>query len=252
MKIIISPAKKMVKTDSFLPRSQPVFLNKAEELIAFLRERDFEQLSEIWQASPAITREGQRQLADFNSAKATVPAIATYSGIQYQYMAADLFTERALDYSQQHLRILSGLYGVLRPFDAVCPYRLELKNKMIGFRDYSLYHFWGSLIHDELFKDDQVVINLASKEYARVVKPYLKSDERMITIDFLEKRAQGYKTIGTHAKMSRGEMTRFICENQIKTPEELQAFSDFSYKFDVSVSDDNTYVFKTDFDFKRK
>ncbi|EEX23358.1 LOW QUALITY PROTEIN: hypothetical protein HMPREF0974_01406, partial [Lactobacillus jensenii 115-3-CHN] len=151
----------------------------------------------------------------------------------------------------KNLRILSGLYGVLRPFDAVSPYRLELKNKLIGFKDYSLYHFWDSLIHDKLFEDDDTVVNLASKEYARAVIPYLHEGEKFITVDFLEKRKDQWKMIGTHAKMSRGEMVRWIGENQIKTPEELQAFSDFGYKFDELTSSADKYIFKTQYDFKR-
>lgn len=107
------------------------------------------------------------------------------------------------------------------------------------------------MIHDKLFEDDDTVINLASKEYAKAVTPYLHEGERFITIDFLEKRKDQWKMIGTHAKMSRGEMVRWISENQIKTPEELQAFNDFDYKFDELTSSADKYIFKTQYDFKR-
>lgn len=252
MKTIISPAKKMiVNQESFLAKTRPDFLEQAEILADFLKNQEAGRLKQIWEASDKIVQEGIMQLKNMDLEKAQTPAIISYGGIQYQYMALDLFTEPALIYIQKNLRILSGLYGVLRPFDAVSPYRLELKNKLVGFKDYSLYHFWDSLIHDKLFEDDDTVINLASKEYAKAVTPYLHEGERFITIDFLEKRKDQWKMIGTHAKMSRGEMVRWISENQIKTPEELQAFNDFDYKFDELTSSADKYIFKTQYDFKR-
>lgn len=252
MKTIISPAKKMiVNQESFLAKTRPDFLEQAEILADFLKNQEAGRLKQIWEASDKIVQEGIMQLKNMDLEKAQTPAIISYGGIQYQYMAPDLFTEPALIYIQKNLRILSGLYGVLRPFDAVSPYRLELKNKLVGFKDYSLYHFWDSLIHDKLFEDDDTVINLASKEYAKAVIPYLHEGERFITIDFLEKRKDQWKMIGTHAKMSRGEMVRWISENQIKTPEELQAFNDFDYKFDELTSSADKYIFKTQYDFKR-
>lgn len=152
------------------------------------------------------------------------PAILAFSGIQYQYMAPDIFTQPALDYIQKNLRILSGFYGMLRPFDGVCPYRLELNTKMIGFRDYSLYHFWCDDIANSLFKEDDIVINLASKQYMRLIKPYLNEKRRMITIDFQELKNGEWKTVGVHAKMARGEMVRFMAENQIKIPQICEIF----------------------------
>lgn len=122
---------------------------------------------------------------------------------------------------------------------------------MVGFRDYSLYHFWDEDIANSLFKEDQVVINLASKQYMRLVKPYLNSARRMITVDFQELKNDKWKTVGVHAKMARGEMVRFMAEKQIKNPADLRDFHDFDFQFVPEVSSDDHYIFRTDFDFTR-
>lgn len=253
MQIIISPAKKMlVDRDSFNVETMPKFLDKTRELEKYLKSRTQAELKKLWKASDKITTEGVKQLEKMDLNNNLTPALVAYHGIQYQYMAADLFTQEALDFAQEHLKILSGFYGILRPFDGVTPYRLEMNAKMTGFRDYSLYHFWESRIADTLFKEDNLVINLASKEYSRSVRPYITDERQMIDIDFLEEKNGKWKTIGTHAKMARGEMTRFICENQIKNPADLQDFHDFDFEFDLKNSTKNNYIFRTNFDFRRR
>lgn len=252
MKIIIAPAKKMKRNlDAFPVQTKPEFLAQAKILANFLKTRSSAQLKELWQASDRVMQQAEKQLAEMNLNERLTPAIVAFSGIQYQYMAPDLFTQPALDYIQNNLRILSGFYGSLRPFDGVCPYRLEMKTKMVGFKDYSLYHFWQQKIADSLFKDDNLVINLASKEYSRAVSPYLTAKRKMITVDFQEEKNGKWRTVATHAKMARGEMVRFIAEKQIKTPAQLQEFHDFDFQFSANDSTDDHYIFRTDFDFKR-
>ena len=254
MKIIISPAMKMkVDTNAFAAKSQPQFLTQAKELSDFLKKCSFTRLKSIWGGSDRTTEEGQKQLAalDITEVEGLTPAIISYSGIQYQYMAPDLFTAEALAYLQKNARILSGLYGVLRPFDGVWPYRLEMKNKVLGFREPNLYKYWGETLADNLFDKNDVVINLASKEYSKNIAPYLSDKRQMITIDFQEQKNGQWKTVGVHAKMARGEMVRFISENELKQPEELQQFDDFGFQFVAEESTASRYVFRTDFDFKR-
>lgn len=254
MKIIISPAMKMkVDTNAFAAKSQPQFLTQAKELSDFFKKCSFTQLKAIWGGSDRTTEEGQKQLAalDITEVEGLTPAIISYSGIQYQYMAPDLFTAEALAYLQKNVRILSGLYGVLRPFDGVWPYRLEMKNKVLGFREPNLYKYWGETLADNLFDKNDVVINLASKEYSKNIAPYLSDKRQMITIDFQEQKNGQWKTVGVHAKMARGEMVRFISENKLKQPEELQQFDDFGFQFVAEESTASRYVFRTDFDFKR-
>ena len=128
MKIIIAPAKKMkIDQDTFLVRSRPVYLDKAQELLDFLKTRNFEQLKSLWKANDNIVRTNQNNLLVSDLDKKLTPAILAFSGIQYQYLAGDVLPQEGLDYLQDHLRILSGFYGILKPFDGVIPYRLELK-----------------------------------------------------------------------------------------------------------------------------
>ena len=253
MKIIIAPAKIMkIDRDSFPIQSKPQFLDKTRILERFLKSRSNEQLKDLWHASENVTKQSILQLENMNLDERSTPAILAFSGIQYQYMAPDLFTQPALDYIQKNLRILSGFYGMLRPFDGVCPYRLELNTKMVGFRDYSLYHFWGSDIAENLFQEDNIVIDLASKQYTRLVKPYLSQGRQLITVDFQELKNDKWKTVGVHAKMARGEMVRYIAEKQIKNPTDLQDFNDFEFQFEPDVSTKDHYVFRTEFDFTRR
>lgn len=253
MKIIIAPAKIMkIDRDSFPIQSKPQFLDKTRILERFLKSRSNEQLKDLWHASENVTKQSILQLENMNLDERLTPAILAFSGIQYQYMAPDLFTQPALDYIQKNLRILSGFYGMLRPFDGVCPYRLELNTKMVGFRDYSLYHFWGSDIAENLFQEDNIVIDLASKQYTRLVKPYLSQGRQLITVDFQELKNDKWKTVGVHAKMARGEMVRYIAEKQIKNPTDLQDFNDFEFQFEPDVSTKDHYAFRTEFDFTRR
>ena len=253
MKVIIAPAKIMkIDRDSFPIQSKPQFLDKTRILERFLKSRSNEQIKDLWHASENVTKQSILQLENMNLDERLTPAILAFSGIQYQYMAPDLFTQPALDYIQKNLRILSGFYGMLRPFDGVCPYRLELNTKMVGFRDYSLYHFWGSDIAENLFQEDNIVIDLASKQYTRLVKPYLSQGRQLITVDFQELKNGKWKTVGVHAKMARGEMVRYIAEKQIKNPTDLQDFNDFEFQFEPDVSTKDHYVFRTEFDFTRR
>lgn len=241
-----------IDRDSFPIQSKPQFLDKTRILERFLKSRSNEQLKDLWHASENVTKQSILQLENMNLDERLTPAILAFSGIQYQYMAPDLFTQPALDYIQKNLRILSGFYGMLRPFDGVCPYRLELNTKMVGFRDYSLYHFWGSDIAENLFQEDNIVIDLASKQYTRLVKPYLSQGRQLITVDFQELKNGKWKTVGVHAKMARGEMVRYIAEKQIKNPTDLQDFNDFEFQFEPDVSTKDHYVFRTESDFTRR
>ncbi len=255
MKIIISPAMKMkIDSDSFAAKSVPCFLKQAQELATFLKQCDFDQLQKIWQSSSQTTKQGQSQIKQLDLAPKTnlTPAIMSYSGIQYQYMAPDLFSAPALAYLQDNVRIISGLYGVLRPFDGVWPYRLEMKNKVWGFKEPNLYDYWGSSIADWLFAEDDGLINLASKEYSKNISPYLTAKRRMITVDFQEKKQDKWQTVGVHAKMARGEMVRFASEQQLSKPEDLQHFNDFGFEFVPAASTQSNYLFRTEFAFKKR
>ena len=186
MQIIISPAKKMqTDTDSFDCQGLPVFIRQAEQLVQKLQSMTPDQLRALWKCNDQILQQNIQRLEQMNLRNGLTPAILAYDGIQYQYMAPGVFTDAELIYIQKHLRILSGLYGVLRPFDGVTPYRLEMQAKLQVNGQKDLYAYWGRQIADQLSAESSCILNLASKEYSRCVSRYLK-DTMMITCIFAQ------------------------------------------------------------------
>ena len=244
MRIIISPAKKMnVDMDSFPYRDLPVFLTNTEELCRKLQSMSYEELKKLWKCNDQIADLNVKRLRNMDLHKDLTPAVLAYEGIQYQYMAPGVFTEQEYSYVQDHLRILSGFYGILRPFDGVTPYRLEMQAKLkIGeYKD--LYAYWGNRLAETLFGETNCIINLASKEYSICVSKYLPYSVRFITCVFGEEKNGKIIEKGTMCKMARGEMVRFMAQNQINTPEQIWMFDRLNYRFDETRSDENTYIF---------
>lgn len=244
MKIIISPAKKMTNdSDTLSALSQPIFAADAAHLAETLRAMDAKALQKLWQCSDKLTAENLDRLAVFDPAKAQTPALLAYEGLQYQHLAAMVLDRDALAYLQEHLRILSGMYGVLRPFDAVMPYRLEMQAKLScdGARD--LYAYWGGRLYDALDARDGIILNLASEEYARAIRPYCGPNDRMITVRFGEISDGRVKQKGTFAKMARGEMVRFMAEQQIADLSQLVQFDALGLHYEAALSDDKTMTF---------
>ncbi len=244
MRIIISPAKKMhTDTDSFDCRGLPLLLPKTERLLACLREMSYEQLKALWRCNDQIAKLNFERLQRMDLHRNLTPAILAYDGIQYQYMAPGVFTYDELGYIEEHLRILSGFYGVLRPFDGVTPYRLEMQAKLEVDGQKGLYAFWGSDIAGQLFSESSLIVDLASKEYSRCVTAHLPPDARVLTCVFGE--LQGGKVVekGTMCKMARGEMVRFMAENQVEDVQALQAFDRLGYHFCPERSDERNFVF---------
>ena len=244
MRIIISPAKKMnVDTDSLPWRDLPVFLSKTEQITKVLQGMNYEELKNLWKCNDSIAAQNAERLVHMDLKQRLTPAILSYEGIQYQYMAPGVFTQRELDYVQEHLRILSGFYGVLKPFDGITPYRLEMqaKLKIAGQKD--LYSYWGNSIAEHLLAETDCIINLASKEYSVCVSKYLPSSVRFVTCVFGEEKDGKVIEKGTMCKMARGEMVRYMAEHHIKTPEDIKSFDRLDYVFDPERSDERTYVF---------
>lgn len=248
MKIILSPAKKMnIDTDSLGPSGLPAFMEKTEVLLKWLKSNSFAELQKLWKCSDRIAQQNFERLQHMDLKNALTPAILSYEGIAYQYMAPAVFEYGHLDYVQEHLRILSAFYGVLKPMDGVAPYRLEMQAKagVDGCKD--LYEFWGSSIYDEVRDDSGVIINLASKEYSKCIEKYLKPEDRYITCTFAEKtEGSGDRLVtkGTYAKMARGEMVRFMAEHGIKDPEDIRLFDRLGYVYRSDISTDTEYIFE--------
>lgn len=174
---------------------------------------------------------------------ALTPAVLSYEGIQYQYMAPGVLDEDSLQYLQDHLRILSGFYGIVNPFDGVVPYRLEMQAKagVDGCRD--LYEFWGSSLYESLAKETDCILNLASKEYSRCIEKYLEPEIMFITVVFGQMKEGKVIQKGTLAKMARGEMVRYMAENGIGDLERVKGFDRLNFIYAPERSDEKTIVF---------
>lgn len=244
MRIIISPAKKMrVDTDSLPWRDLPEFLHRTEEVAKILQNMSADELKKLWKCNDAIARVNVERLVHMDLHTGLTPAILAYEGIQYQYMAPGVFTDEEYDYIQEHLRILSGFYGVLKPFDGVTPYRLEMQAKLKVGSSKDLYAYWNGALAEHLFSETDCIINLASKEYSSCISKYLRPGIRFITCVFGEEKDGKIIEKGTMCKMVRGEMVRYMAQHRITQPEELRAFDRLHYAFDLARSDENTYVF---------
>ena len=175
MKIILSPAKKMnVDVETLLPLDFPVFLENTKQILSWLKEKSYQELKKLWACNDKIVEQNVQRLESMDLEKHLTPAVLSYEGIAYQYMAPAVFEETHLDYVQKHLRILSAFYGVLKPMDGVTPYRLEMQAKLkIGDKK-NLYDYWGRDLYDFVTKDTNTIINLASEEYSKTISKYLK------------------------------------------------------------------------------
>lgn len=244
MRIIISPAKKMKIDNDDLPhRHMPIFINKTQELLDYLKGLTYEELKSIWQCSNNIAGLNYNRIKNMDLYNNLTPAILSFEGIQYQYMGPGVFEYSELDYIEKYLRILSGFYGILRPFDGVSPYRLEMQAKLINWKYRSLYEFWNREIAEHLFSESSCILNLASKEYSKCISKYLTEDIRFIDCIFGEIIDGRVIQKGTLVKMARGEMVRFMAENKIVEVEDIKKFNRLGYVYRDELSTENNYVF---------
>ena len=244
MRIIIAPAKKMnTDLDSLPPEALPQFLEQTERLMSVLRAMSPKELQKLWRCNDAITALNAERLRDMDLRRRLTPAVLAYEGIQYRYMAPGVFEAGQFAYIQEHLRILSGFYGLLRPFDGVTPYRLEMQARLCvdGHRD--LYGFWSTKLAAQLASETDFVLNLASKEYSRAVGPHLPPAVRFLTCTFGELKGGKIVEKGTMCKMARGQMVRWLAENDVTEPEDIKGFADLDYRFSPARSTENNYVF---------
>lgn len=244
MKIIISPAKKMIVNPDIYPiNAMPQFLERTGLIKDYMQKLTYAEAKKLWGCNDKIAEQNFERFKEMDLKKYLTAAIVSYDGIQYQYMAPSVFTEAALDYVEEHLRILSGFYGVLRPFDGVVPYRLEMQAKaqIDGTKD--LYEFWGNALYQSVLDEDRIILNLASKEYSKCIEYYLRPEDIFVTCVFGEWKDGKVIQKGTQAKMARGEMVRFMAENGISMLEEIKEFEGLGYHFREKLSSEKEYVF---------
>ena len=244
MRIIISPAKKMrVDTDSLPFQALPVFLPETERLLAALRTMTPKELQALWKCSDSIAALNVERLAAMDLRRCLTPAVLSYEGIQYQYMAPGVFETEQYDFIQKHLRIVSGFYGLLRPFDGVTPYRLEMQAKLAVDGSQDLYAFWGDKLARKLTEETDFVLDLASKEYSRAVEPHLPENVRLVRCTFGERQGSKIVEKGTMCKMARGQMVRWLAENNVTAPADIREFHDLGYHYDPAESGENHFIF---------
>lgn len=229
--------------DALEPTAEPVFIRQAQLLVDHLRSLPYDGLKELLACNDNLARLNYRRYQAMDLHSGTNPALVSYEGIQYQYMAPRVFTYEYFDYAQKHLRILSGLYGILRPLDGIVPYRLEMQAKLRTGFCRSLYDFWEESLYRELTTDSRVIINLASEEYSKCVRKYLQPQDSFITCRFCERDNQRLVEKGVYVKMARGEMVRYMAERGIQKPQELKEFTGLGYGFSEEHSSPDVFTF---------
>ena len=299
MKIIISPAKKMKMSELDIPhQGYPLFVEegkkdgaslspkdriqtgKTAQLLQYLQSLSFSERKELWACNEDLARENSERIEKMDLKRNCSPAILSYEGIQYQYMAPSVMEASQLAYLQSHLRILSGFYGVVKPLDGVVPYRLEMQAKAKIGSCKSLYEFWGKDIWEALLleeleerlqkegekslgnKNPMLILNLASKEYAKCIEKYLPKDRilrkkimwqdepkelsfpiQYISCGFYEKAGEKLVQKGVYAKMARGEMVRSLAENQVENADAIKDFKGLDFNFEDKLSTEDQYIF---------
>ncbi|MEL0169255.1 MAG: peroxide stress protein YaaA [Pseudomonadaceae bacterium] len=255
MLMVISPAKTLdYDTPPVIEQStQPRFVEHSVELIEVLREKSPQDIAKLMSlsdklASLNVARYGswERESTPQNAKQ----ALLAFKGDVYTGLNAEDFSADDFAFAQQHLRMLSGLYGLLRPLDLMQPYRLEMGTKLANPRGKDLYTFWGERISQWLNEDlaaqgDQVLVNLASQEYFGAVKPKALN-ARVIDTVFKDQKNGQYKIISFYAKKARGLMARYIIKERLQDPEGLKDFNLEGYRFDPASSSENQLVFLRD------
>lgn len=253
MLFLLSPAKALdYETPlSVKAHSQPLFVSQASELIDVLREKSPQQIAELMDLSDALSglnvARYQAWVPKFTAANSR-PAVLAFDGDVYGGLDARSLDGAELDWLQQHLCILSGLYGVLRPLDRMQPYRLEMGTRLVTPRGKNLYQFWGPQIAQYLNQraaadKTPVVVNLASEEYFKSVDRKVLAP-RVVTCVFEESKADGYKVVSFMAKRARGLMVRHAVKHRITRVEQLKDFSMEGYRFAPAASEPDRLVFR--------
>ena len=252
MLTLLSPAKKlnMAPVETGVPITQPRLRDDTHELAIVAKTQTADDLKRLMHISDNLATMNFQRFQAFNldnKSNSAKPAGLAFDGDVYWGLEADSLSEDTLSYAQDHLRILSGLYGVLRPMDAIQPYRLEMGTKMVNGRGKSLYDFWGARIADRLNADltdhaDTTVVNLASNEYFKAVDADALG-QTVIGAKFLNVKDGEARSLMYYAKHARGTMARWIMENRLDRADGLKDFNADGYALDAAASTKNELVF---------
>ncbi len=250
---ILSPAKSLDFEKQFdLEATKPRFNKETKSIIEVLKEKSSNEIQELMSISDKLAELNVERYDNFKirTPKHAKQAALAFQGDVYQGMKAEDFSKKEHEFAQQHVRILSGLYGLLRPLDLIQPYRLEMGTQLNIEDHNSLYSFWGDKIAKEIIKDlkaqgDNILINLASNEYFKAAdKATLKKKANIIDIEFKDHKNGEYKIISFYAKKARGMMARYIVKNNISKIDDLKGFDYDGYSFDDKDSNEHKLAFK--------
>lgn len=251
MLIILSPAKTMnMNTTGSMPAgTSPRFQQEADFIVSKMQTYSREQLQILLQISNKLTDLNYKRYQDFDDPYLLPkPALLAYTGSVFQHIAPNTFTKEDYRYAQDHIRIISTLYGLVRPLDLIKAYRIAFKIKIKGMQERDLYEYWFPKLTDPLIQDTQkaggILINLASLDVMGALnKVKLQAKVRIVTPEFKEFRKGKYETIRTYAKMARGEMTRYILLNRLDKPEDIRNFEWDGFHYCAELSDEQKYIF---------
>lgn len=253
MLLIISPAKKLDLSEESRytqNHSLPAYMDDTLELVGQLKEESEESLGKLMHISPQLSSLNYDRYQQFQppfTLENAKQALMTFKGDVYLSFDLEQYQEDDFEFAQHHLRILSGLYGLLKPLDLIQPYRLEMGTRLQNVRGKNLYEFWGDIIHNAVQQaldesGDDTLVNLASNEYFKSVKSK-NLNGRVITPQFKDDKNGKLKTLFLYAKQARGAMCDFAIRERLTSAEDLKQFNGMGYRYEENLSDENTWVF---------
>lgn len=244
MLIILSPAKNMnISTFEKFKFDTPIFINEINTIHNKLKTLNPQDIEKLMKVNQDIGFKSFVNFQNFDINLKNAHALKCYDGLVFKNINTQDFNEKDIVFANNHIRILSGFYGVLTPLTYISPYRLEMGLKIQIENSKNLYDFWQNKIYKEIFKNNEIVINLASKEYTKCIVPFLKNNDNFINVDFITFKNGKYKTLATSAKIARGKMTRFIVKNKIDNIKDLKEFYCDEYSFNEALSNDKNFIF---------
>ena len=252
MIVLLSPAKTLDYSQEFdVQHTAPAFLSDSAKLIKELKAKEPKDIASLMGLSDKLATLNFDRYQSWSASKTmgndSKPALFVFQGDVYQGLQANTFNKKDITFAQKHLRILSGLYGELRPLDVIKPYRLEMGTKLPTARGKNLYEFWGTKVQENILKElkankSNLVVNLASKEYFTVVGS-LPTDVNVVSPVFKDFKNGEYKLISFYAKKARGYMSHWIIKNKVSKPEDLKNFDAEGYKYSKKLSTESEPVF---------
>ena len=235
MKIIISPAKSFKKNEG-IETNGLLFPEKTKILVDKFKKYSMNEMGNLNRTNDKLTEKAYYDYQEFDFENLNNPAIFAYDGLVFKQFDKNDFDD--LDYLNDHVYIISALYGLLKPLTGMADYRLYFDNS-----DMNLYEFWADDLYKELYENDNLIINLASKEYTKTIRPFLKKDDKFISLSFKDDKDGKLRSYTAWMKQARGRMLKEIISKKIEEPEEIKKLVVNGYKYDPYNSKEDEYVY---------